>query len=211
MTSIDFYFDFVSPYAYIASTAIEQLAARHDCVVRWRPFRVGVTVTKVMGLRPVMETPLKAEYVRSDVARLAKVFGVPLTEDIDVFYPVNAHRVFHGAPSSAAPRLAKILLSARWAEGKDLENIDILISLACSAGIDRRTVEMAIEDPRTKFDVHEATRQATDRGVFGSPTCVVAEELFWGVDRLWMLENFLKSDHRYQRLHPPTSRALGML
>lgn len=56
MRNIDFYFDFISPYAYFASTQIEAIALRHGYTVAWRPFRLGVTVTKVMGLKPLLET-----------------------------------------------------------------------------------------------------------------------------------------------------------
>ena len=57
---IDFYFDFISPYGYLASTRIEHIAARHGRAVAWRPFLQGVTVLQVMGLKPLLETPLKS-------------------------------------------------------------------------------------------------------------------------------------------------------
>ncbi|MGB0631259.1 MAG: DsbA family protein, partial [Alphaproteobacteria bacterium] len=60
---VDFYFDFLSPYGYLAATQIDDLAARYDRGVVWRPFLVGVTVMNVMGMKPLMETPLKSDYL----------------------------------------------------------------------------------------------------------------------------------------------------
>ncbi|MGZ5804100.1 MAG: DsbA family protein, partial [Xanthobacteraceae bacterium] len=76
---IDFYFDFISPYAYIGSTQIDALAARHGRSVNWRPVLIGITVMKVMGIKALMDTPLKSDYLRHDAARMAKVYGVPFT------------------------------------------------------------------------------------------------------------------------------------
>ena len=68
---LEFYFDFISPFGYFASLRIEDIAARHGRTVNWNPMLLGVTVVKVMGLRPVMETPLKSDYLERDVMRYA--------------------------------------------------------------------------------------------------------------------------------------------
>ena len=75
---IDFYFDFISPYGYLASTQIDKIAAKHDREVIWHPFLLGVTVMNVMGLKPIMDTPLKSDYALIDRPRMAKLFGVPV-------------------------------------------------------------------------------------------------------------------------------------
>ena len=74
---VDFYFDFISPYAYIGSTQIEAIAARYGRTVNWRPVLIGVLVMKVMGLKPLPQTPLKGDYLRHDGTRVAQIFGVP--------------------------------------------------------------------------------------------------------------------------------------
>ena len=68
---IDFYFDLISPFAYIGSTQIEALAARHGRSVTWRPVLLGVTVLKIMGMKPLPQYPLKGPYLARDMARLA--------------------------------------------------------------------------------------------------------------------------------------------
>ena len=66
---IDFYFDFLSRYGYFASLRIEAIAARHGRSVRWHCMLLGVAVMKVMGLKPLLDTPLKGDYVLRDFAR----------------------------------------------------------------------------------------------------------------------------------------------
>lgn len=209
MRHIDFYFDFISPYAYLASTQIENIALRHGCAVAWRPFRLGVTVTKIMGLKPLLETPLKGGYLLSDLRRMALALDIPLCEDLIVFNPVPVQRLFHALPHEARGTLAKKLLAARWAHGRKLDTLESLVELAAEFGIPRDIVENALDSPLTKEAVDQATRQAIDAGVFGSPTCVIDGELFWGVDRLWLLDSFLDAGCRLQTASNDRLQALG--
>ena len=75
---IDFYFEFASPYGYLASTQIEALAARHGRTVVWHPIMLGAAF-KETGARPLTQTPLKGPYLLHDVPRFARLLGVPLT------------------------------------------------------------------------------------------------------------------------------------
>lgn len=210
MSTLDFYFDFISPYAYMASTRIEAIASRHGRTLRWHPFRLGVTVTKVMGLKPLLDTPLKGDYLRADVPRLAKALSMPLSDDLRIFNPLPAQRLFHAVPPELAGAMARKLLDARWAQGRRLDSFESLAEIAAELGIARDTVEWALESPQTKASVDEATRQAIERGVFGSPTCIADGELFWGLDRLWLLDSFLGAGGSYQPIEPGRMAALGI-
>src|SRR4051812_47873368 len=77
---IEFYFDLISPYGYFASTKIEALAKKHGREVDWKPVLLGITVMKVMGLPPLMQTPLKGDYIRHDKPRMASLLGVPFVD-----------------------------------------------------------------------------------------------------------------------------------
>ena len=165
MDSIEFYFDFVSPYAYLASHVVEALAHRHGKKLHWLPFRLGVAVVKVMGLKPLLDTPLKGPYARHDVSRMAKVLGVPLTDDFSMFDPVPAQQLMYTQPREQRPVLAKALLSARWAEGRRLGDMDILFDVAQKAvGIDKQGFRETIESTETRSAVNEATQAAVSRG-----------------------------------------------
>jgi 2-hydroxychromene-2-carboxylate isomerase len=151
-----------------------------------------------MGLKPLLDTPLKGDYLRKDVPRLAKTLSIPLCDDMKIFNPLPAQRLFHAVPVVLAGAMAKKLLNARWAQGRDLESVESLVEIAAEVGIKRTTVEWALESPHTKTAVDEATRNAIENGVFGSPICIAEDELFWGMDRLWLLDNFLAAGGRYQ-------------
>ncbi|HGQ7767843.1 TPA: 2-hydroxychromene-2-carboxylate isomerase [Pseudomonas aeruginosa] len=210
MNSLDFYFDFISPYAYLASVKIDAIAQRHGYTVNWIPFRLGVTVTKVMGLKPVIDTPLKGPYTQGDIQRLALALSVPLCSNLQIFNPLPAHRVFHSVPQELAGTLAQKLLHARWAQGRRLDELDSLIQIAEECGVGREVVEQALIVEETKAAITQSTNRAIELGVFGSPTCVVDGELFWGVDRLWLLDSYLGAGRRYVSLEAEQLTALGL-
>ena len=193
MRVIDFYFDFLSPYGYLASTRIEAVAARHACKVNWRPFRLGIAVVKVMGLRPNMETPLKGPYILKDIMRLAKVFGLSLAPSPGLPNPLPPAQLFYSAPPDVAPRLAEALFRAHWADGRNIGDVENLIAVGRSFGINETSVREAVSSPEIREILKERTEEAIARGVFGSPTFAVGAELFWGVDRLWLLDHYLSS------------------
>ncbi|WP_454727494.1 MULTISPECIES: DsbA family protein [Cupriavidus] len=207
---VDFYFDFISPYAYLASRHIEEIARRHGRAVRWHAFRLGVAVVKVMGLRPVLETPLKGAYSRQDVARLSAVLGEPLTRALDVLDPIPAGRLFHAVSPKRAGPLARALLAARWAQGRDIAQPAVLEAVVGGLGWPESLVATALADPATREALTQATRSALARGVFGSPTAAVGQELFWGTDRLWLLDHYLAAGERYTPLDDARQASLGL-
>jgi 2-hydroxychromene-2-carboxylate isomerase len=209
MSEIDFYFDFISPFAYLAATYVEALGKRHHRTVNWRPFRLGVAVVKVMGLKPLMDTPLKGEYSIKDLARLATLLGERLALPQVLPDPRPAARLFYSAAPECCARLAKALLRAQWADGFDIGNTTVLVRIASEAGLDPLEARDALVNPVTKEALSAATKAAIERGIFGSPTCAVGPELFWGTDRLWLLDRYLAAGERYQQLDPPTRVILG--
>ena len=99
--AIDFYFDFSSPYGYLAATKIEALAAKHGRGVNWRPILLGAAM-KVTGGMPLPQIPLKGDYARRDFVRSAKFHGAPF-------------RVPSSFPISTVPAVRAFY----WAQGKD--------------------------------------------------------------------------------------------
>jgi 2-hydroxychromene-2-carboxylate isomerase len=209
MNEIDFYFDFISPFAYLAATRVEALGARHQRAVNWRPFRLGVAVVKVMGLKPLMSTPLKGEYSIKDLARLSTLLGERLALTRNLPDPRPAARLFYSATPDCSARLAKALLRAQWADGLDIGDTTVLLGVASETGLDLDAARDALVNPATKEALSTATKAAIAKGIFGSPTCAVGQELFWGTDRLWLLDQYLAAGERYQRLDHPTSVRLG--
>jgi 2-hydroxychromene-2-carboxylate isomerase len=193
---LHFYFDFISPYGYFASLRIEDIAARHGRTVEWHSMLLGVSVLKVMGLKPLMETPLKSDYVRRDVLRYARKYGLEFGRDVDapIFSPLPAARAFHWVkqhhPLLAVP-LAHALYDAAWREGRDLATAGDVVSVSLPEGLNAGELRAAIEGPEAAALLRSAVEVSLKLGIFGSPTVVVDGEPFWGVERLPDVEEWL--------------------
>ncbi|MFN3415070.1 MAG: 2-hydroxychromene-2-carboxylate isomerase [Caldimonas sp.] len=191
---IDFYFDFSSPYSYIASEWIEALAARHGRTVRWHAVLLGVTF-QAAELRPPVAHPLKREYVLRDFARSARFEGVPYTQPAVFPIPTqNAARVFwwlHDGDPARAVAWARAGLRAYFARGVDLSDVQALKGLASQFGLDADQAEAVWNDPVWKERLKHANEAAVAAGMFGAPYIVVDGEPFWGNDRKAQIERWL--------------------
>jgi 2-hydroxychromene-2-carboxylate isomerase len=192
-----FYFDFISPYGYFASLRIDELAARRGRTVDWRPMLLGVSVIKVMGLKPLLDTPLKGDYVRHDVLRHARRHGIRLGRDLNapVGNPLPAARAFcwvkrHHPELQAA--MAHALYEAVWAQGRELSTPEAVATIALPGGLDPEAVADAAAGEEAAKLLREAVAASIEAGIFGSPTVVVDGEAFWGVDRLPDVEEWLR-------------------
>lgn len=186
---LQFYFDFISPYGFFASREVEALGARHGRAVDWRPMLLGVAVLKVMGLKPLLDTPLKGDYVRRDVRRHARRLGLALGRDLDgpIGNPLPAARAFYWL-KDRRPDLqgaaARALYDAYWLEGRDLSTPEAVAAIAWPDGVDRGEVMQAVQSDAAAQRLREAVSASLEAGIFGSPTLVVDGEPFWGYDRL---------------------------
>ncbi len=194
--AIDFFFDFSSPYSYIASEWIEALAARHGRTVRWHAMLLGVTF-QAAGLKPPIAFPLKREYSLRDFARSARFEGVPL--QMPERFPLstqNAARVFWWLQDDDPPRAAawaRAGLRAVFARGVLIDEMPALRELANACGIDADAAEAVCGDARWKERLKLANEQAIAAGVFGAPFFIVDGEPFWGNDRRQQIERWLAS------------------
>jgi 2-hydroxychromene-2-carboxylate isomerase len=197
--TIHFFFDFISPYGYLASTQVERIAAAHGRDVVWRPFLLGITVMKVMGLKPLMQTPLKSDYVRLDKPRMASLLGVPLASpDMRSASSVAAARAYYWTLDRdrlQAIALAKRLLHRLWVEGGEISNAESVAEEAAHVGIDRGELLAALGSQAVKDRLRDEVDGCIALGVFGSPFFIADDQPIWGVDRLWMLERWLRYGH----------------
>jgi len=185
--AIDFYFDFSSPYGYLAAQRIDALAAAHARRVDWRPFLLGA-VFKRTGSAPLLEIPLKGDYARRDLARSARREGIPFVlPEVFPFASVAACRASYWLKArdpAAAQSLMGALYRRAFAEGGDIRSAEAVAEIAVSCGVDRDSVLAAAQDPQVKDLLKREVAAAIERGVFGSPYFVVDGEPFWGFDRL---------------------------
>jgi 2-hydroxychromene-2-carboxylate isomerase len=195
MKPIDFYFDFSSPYGYLASHKIEALAQRHGRTVDWHPMLLGV-VFKQTGAAPLTEVPVKGPYSKHDFFRSARFHGVEF--NMPPVFPIPAQapsRVVLWAkqesPADGA-RLAKALYRAFFVDGRDISRPDIAAEVAGEQGFDAAQARAAVDDPAIKDALKREVDGAIGAGVFGSPFVVIDGEPFWGLDRFDQAERWLR-------------------
>jgi 2-hydroxychromene-2-carboxylate isomerase len=194
--AIDFYFDFSSPYGYLAATQMDGFAARTGRAINWRPILLGA-VFKVSGQTPLMEIPLKGAYSKRDFARSARLLGVPFSlPPVFPFMSVGACRCFYwldGRDKALAVRFARAAYAASWTGGKDISRSEVVGEIAASIGVPGEDVQAALVAPEVKEKLRQEVDAAIAAGVFGSPYLIIDGEPFWGADRLEQAERWAKT------------------
>ena len=193
---IEFYFDFSSPYGYLAAERIEPLAARHGRTVRWHPMLLGV-VFKATGAAPLTEVPLKGEYSKRDMQRSARFHGVrdfriPTRFPIPTQAAARMVLALHAHDEALAARVVHALYRAYFADDIDISDPDAAARVAAAAGADASAMRAAVDDAAIKEALKREVAQAIEAGVCGSPFVIVDGEPFWGLDRFDQIDRWLR-------------------
>jgi 2-hydroxychromene-2-carboxylate isomerase len=192
-TPLRFFFDLISPYAYVAWTQIHALAAKHGRRVSMEPV-LFAAVLNALGQKGPAEIPPKRLYAFKDAYRKAAHAGVgPLVPPPShPFNPLLALRAI-GAPMSDEMRRRFIdgLFNATWRGGGGVESEEQLARIAGAAGLDAASVVRHAKSAEAKAELRLHTEEALGLGVFGVPFMVADGEGFWGVDSLDSLDAFL--------------------
>jgi 2-hydroxychromene-2-carboxylate isomerase len=194
---LDFYFDFSSPYSYLLSEKIDQLAARFGRQVRWHPILLGI-VFKANGSAPLtLQSPPKAAYSLHDFARSARFMGIPYRHPTQ--FPLatqNAARAYywlHSQDCGLARRFAHAVFRALFVDNRDVSTPETVLEIGAKIGVDRNSLETALQSPEMKERLKQEVDAALALGVFGAPYVVVDGEPFFGADRLPQIEQWLAS------------------
>lgn len=194
-TALEFYFDFSSPYGFLASLKIEEIAARHGRTVEWKPILLGA-VFKVSGQQPLLQIPLKGDYTRHDLQRFARLLQVKIAmPPVFPFSAVAPSRAFHWLKMrdpAKAVAFCKAAYAAAWQEKRDISRSETVADIAAGLGVAREDALAGLVEPEIKEALRQSVDAAIARGVFGSPFIFVDGEGFWGADRLWQVEEWLK-------------------
>jgi len=192
--AIEFFFDFSSPYGYLASTRIEDIAARHGRTVNWHPVLLGA-VFRITGGAPLVSVPLKGDYSTRDMARCARLLGVPFK--LPGKFPIATQAAARltvwaqQADTEAAKSLAGALYRAYFAEDRDISDPEVCAEVAVACGYERAQALAGLNDSAVKDRLRAEVDEAVARKVFGSPYFIVDGEPFWGADRLDHVERWL--------------------
>ncbi|HET8730245.1 MAG TPA: 2-hydroxychromene-2-carboxylate isomerase [Moraxellaceae bacterium] len=182
---VEFFFDVASPYSYLAALQVGRLAPLADVV--WRPFLIG-GVFKLSGNVMPAANPAKGQYMFKDLQRLFAYVGA--AHKFPGTFPTNsltAMRALAAADPAQVPELALRIFKAYWADDRNIADPDVLKDL-----IGEELVAKASDDA-VKERLKAATEEAARRGAFGAPTFFVGDDMYFGEDRLFLIEHALKN------------------
>ena len=186
--TVDFWYEFASTYSYPAAMRIEDLAAKAQVTVRWRPFLLG-PIFKTFGWTdsPFNIFAAKGRYMWRDLQRICEAEGLPLNLP-PICFPQNgleaARLAFVGQEEGWTAAFTRMVFTANYAEQKDISDDVTLGAILDKLGVDAAPALAAASYPAIKNGLREQNEAAVARGIFGAPSFTVGTELFWGNDRL---------------------------
>ncbi|HQS17715.1 2-hydroxychromene-2-carboxylate isomerase [Reyranella sp.] len=193
--TLEFYFDYGSPYSYLADTQVEAIAQRAGATLVRKPMLLG-GVFKATGNHSPAELPQKSAWSAFDMPMWARHYGVPFQRN--PFFPVNTLALMRGAAAAqidgSFERYHPAVFKAMWVEGRNLNDMKEVAAVLTAAGLDVGKFGARIQDQDVKDRLKATTEEAVARGVFGAPTCFVDKMMFFGNDRLPFVELALKEE-----------------
>jgi 2-hydroxychromene-2-carboxylate isomerase len=193
-STIEFFWDAASPYTYLASTQIGALAERAGAALEWKPFLLG-KVFEATGNRMPAACPAKGKHLFCDVQRWAAHYGVPVA--FPQIFPINTVLALRAGIAAAAQgkavgaAYAQAVMKAYWAAGADISQPQAVAAAGAAAGLDGEALVAQAQEQAVKDLLRANTEEAIKRGAFGAPTFFIGEQMFWGNDRLVLLEEHL--------------------
>jgi 2-hydroxychromene-2-carboxylate isomerase len=182
MAALDFYFDYRSPYAYLAQTQVRKLGVD----VAWRPFEILQLMDKVGNVPTSITCKPKGKYLGADLMRWVALYKAPFQR-----HPqsgsIDARRLLRATLAAAelgqADAAVGAIFGAYWGTGAPLATVQDVVAVLGAAGVSGPDLASRIDDPALDAALDEATDEAAARGVFGAPTMYVGDEMFFGNDR----------------------------
>ena len=193
--TLEFYFDYGSPYSYLADTQVEAIAKRTGAALVRKPMLLG-GVFKATGNASPMTVALKSKWSAFDMPMWARHYGVPFNRN--PHFPVNTLALMRGAAAAQIDGLFEryhpAMYKAMWIDGRNLNDIKEVAAVLTEAGFDAQKFGQRIQDQDVKDQLKATTDDAVGRGVFGAPTMFVENMMFFGNDRLPFVEMALKGE-----------------
>jgi 2-hydroxychromene-2-carboxylate isomerase len=193
--TVEFWFDFSSPYAYFAAHEIDGRMDKLGHAVIWRPFLLGA-VFRLTGMAPLSTMPMRGDYARRDWDRIAKILAVPFQLPDTHPYPsqmvARAYYWIADHHAASAKPFAQAALAEHFVNQKTLVTSSTVTALAGRFIGDTEPLAAWLASQDARETLRAKTQEAVDKGVFGSPFFIAEGEPFWGWDRIPMLEDWLR-------------------
>ncbi|MGH8818273.1 MAG: 2-hydroxychromene-2-carboxylate isomerase [Achromobacter pestifer] len=192
MKTIDYYFWLNSDWAYLGADRLEALAARQQATIRYLPVDLPNVYSRTGGVLLGQRSPERQAYRVAELARWCRKLGIHVNPRPAFMCPDAglASRIVIAADRAGMPVLAlyKAILKAEWCDDLDVSDPAVLRGILDQLGLDATGLLAAADAPDIEAAYRRNTDDAVKAGVFGSPSYVYRGEVFWGQDRLDMLE-----------------------
>ena len=193
--TLEFYFDFGSPTAYLAHKRLQQLSAQYDLLIDYKPMLLG-GVFKATGNTTPVAIPAKGQYMLAhDLPRFARRYNVPL--NINPHFPINTLHLMRAAIAAqrldCMPVYVDAMFNAVWVDGKNMGELDVIAQTLADNELDSEALMALSQDPEVKAQLISNTEAAVERGIFGAPTLFMDGEMYFGQDRLDFVEEALQA------------------
>jgi 2-hydroxychromene-2-carboxylate isomerase len=194
--TVEFFYDFTSPTAYLAWTRLPAIAERTGATIRYRPMFLG-GVMQTTGNRPPGTLPQKGKWMSEDLARWARRFNTPFKPNPHFpMMTLMVQRAAHGwIDRPDFDNYLAAIFNAAWRDQKNIADKAVLTEILTAAGFSAEEFFAATENPANKEKLKATTDEAVARGVFGAPTFFVGDEMHFGQDRLDFVEEALSRAH----------------
>ena len=197
MKTLRFYFDFISPYSFLALTQVKDWPAQKPVEIEYIPI-LFAAVLNHHGTQGPAEIPGKRAYTFRDVWRWARHYGLEIEgPPSHPFNPLASLRLATAAEPAERAGVVAAIFNACWRNGRDISKYDELVKVVTEAGFDGKALREKSASKDVKQKLMAQTQEAIDIGVFGVPALYIDEELFWGNDRLVFIENII--DGKYEK------------
>jgi 2-hydroxychromene-2-carboxylate isomerase len=191
--TIDYYFATVSPYAYLGHDRLKAIAQKHGATIAVKPINLGDVFPVSGGLPLSKRAPQRQAYRLVELQRWARYLGKPMHIQ-PKFFPVNGDLAAYWIlaalelGSTQAIALAGAVGRAIWEQERNVADAATMQAIAEESGLPAADLAARVQAPEIAEKYAALTQEAIARGVFGAPTYVVADEMFWGQDRLDFLD-----------------------
>ena len=181
----DFFFDFISPYSYLAHKQIRKLEKENNIKINYKPILLG-GLHKLAGVTAAAFIPSKTKYMIRDCKMIAEKHNIKFKFNTN--FPINSialmRGVFLAQNKKKLSQYIDLFFDAYWKDGLNLSDDKILISILANLNIDFNEYQLIVSDQKIKNKLINETNDAYNKGVFGAPSFIINNKLFWGQDRL---------------------------
>ena len=182
--TIDFYFDFVSPYSYLAHKRIHKIKKEKNIKFDYKPILLG-GLHNLIGITAPAFINQKAKYLIKDCKMVAKKFNIKFT--FNSMFPINSLNIMRGLLSIKSNKKNIYIdnfYNAYWQDNLNLNEEKVIFSILKKCKINKNDFQKKIKDKKVKDKLKKLTNDAYKKDIFGAPTFVVNNKIFWGQDRL---------------------------